>query len=443
VRPALTPHEPSCAEIFVALSPRVQFRDPGFIFIDIESTSGLLGGEDRALKKAFELASALSSEVTGAIADHPAVAQVLAAHRSGFISPDGCDFQTLKTLPIVCIKDLEGLKSWPRIRQVEHIISFFQNIGIQFIEQILFFELPSFRERWGEMGLTLWKRLHGREEQTISPLIPCLPLTTYGYFDDPISMVQLLMPRLSTALRTLFLRIEARGRFVKSMGIYLHCEYSEHKHFFSIEPVSPGRDQQLFEDLLERKLSETDLQNPIREFEIELFDMPEKTQQLDFFEPRDLTEDRWKRLISFARQAQVEVGFLEMQPKHFPEDSFELKSDWPTVFSGVDVIEKRDQAIQVKAVHSKGLLKAPRPTLLLEEPLPLSEREFSQYRKLSFFPLERIDASWWAKLRPDPGAIKKLSKYRDYYFALSQEGQLVWIYQDRLTKGFYLHGYFD
>ncbi len=458
--------EPSCAEIFVALSPRVQFRDPGFIFIDIESTSGLMGGEDRALKKGLDLALEISNEVSVAIADHPAVAQVLAATKSGFISPEGCDFQTLKSLPIQSIQSLEGLRGWPRVRQIDHIISFFQNIGIQHIEQVMLFELPSFRERWGETGLQLWKRLHGRDEQPISPLIPTMPLTTYGYFDDPISMLPLLMPRLSAALRSLFLRIEARGRFVKSMSVYLHCEYSDHKHEFSIEPISPGRNQQLFEDLLERKLSETDLGNPVREFEIELFDIPEKTQQLDFFEPRDLTEDRWKRLISFARQAEIEVGFLEMQPKHFPEESFELKSDWPALSTGTDVIEKMDQAIQIKSVYSKGLLKAPRPTLLLETPISLSAQEFSQYRKLSFFPLERIDASWWAKLRPRPAAgkataagnvtsngnagvhiivakRKPLSKYRDYYFALSDEGQLVWIYQDRETKNFFLHGYFD
>lgn len=431
---------PSCAEIFVALSPRVQFRDPGFVFLDIESTSGLLGGEDRLLVKALDLAAQISTAPRAAIADQPAVAQVLSELRPGFISPEGEDVQALSLLPIQALIHLEGLKAWPKARQVEHVISFFQNIGIHHIEQILLFDPPSFRERWGELGLSLWRRLHGREEQTISPLIPTLPLTTYAHFDDPISLIQLLMPRLSQALRLLFLRIEARGRFAKSIGLRLHCEYSDHQHFLMIEPVSPSRDQNLFEDLIERKLSEIDLENPVREIEIEILDTPEKIQQMDFFEPRDLTEDRWKRLISFARQAEVEVGFLEVQPKHFPEDSFDLKSDWPTVFSQGDVVEKIEEAIQVKSVYAKGLMKAPRPTLLLEKPLALSQREFSQYRKLSFFPLERIDASWWERLKNKEA---KLGQHRDYYFALSEEGQLVWIYQDRESKGFYLHGYFD
>lgn len=433
----------------MALSPRVQFRDPGFIFVDIESTAGLLGGEDRLLKKALDLAQELlkgspDTEAKVAIADHPAVAQVLAEYQNGFISPEGGDFQTLKTLPIAALQHLEGLRAWPRARQIEHIVSFFKNIGVTNLEQVMLFELPSFRERWGETGLQLWKRLHGREDQVISPLNPTLPLTSYGYFENPVSMISLLMPQLSQSLRTLFLRLEARGRFAKSMSIYLHCEYSDLQHSFSIDPVSPGRDQNLFEDLLERKISQTDLENPIREFEIELFDMPEKTQQLDFFEPRDLTEDRWKRLISFARQADIEVGFLEMQPKHFPEDSFQLKSDWPEFFQGTDIVETIDHAIQVKSVYGKGLMKAPRPTLLLETPQAMSQEEFGRYRKLSFFPLERIDASWWARLKPSE-LIKTagLSKHRDYYFALSDQGQLVWVYQDRETKDYYLHGYFD
>lgn len=440
-----TQQGPSCAEIFVALSPRVQFRDPGFIFLDIESTSGLMGGEDRLLEKARELALQLSPSPRLAIADHPAVAQVLSELKPSFISPSGEDVQALRVLPIQAIIHLEGLKAWPKVRQVEHIIAFFQNIGIHHIEQILFFDPPSFRERWGELGLNLWKRLHGREDQSISPLIPDLPLTTYVYFDDPVSLLPLLMPKVNQALRLLFLRIEARGRFAKSLGVRLHCEYSDHQHFVLIEPISPNRDQNLFEDLLKRKLSDLDLDNPIREMEIEIVDTPEKIQQMDFFAPRDLSEDRWKRLISFARQAQIEVGFLEVQPKHFPEESFALKSNWPQVFSQGDVVDRIDEAIQIKSVYAKGLLKAPRPTLILDDPLPLTAQEFSQYRKLSFFPLERIDASWWTRLKSANAEKQRsnLGKHRDYYFALSEEGQLVWIYQDRETKGFYLHGYFD
>lgn len=462
-----TTQEPACAEIFLSLSPRVQYRDPGFIFIDIESTLGLLGGEDRALNQALALAqllgpkgfsntdlhptSAIADQPTAAIADNPAIAQVLSILKPGFISEAGLDFQSLKPLPVSALQFLEGLRPWGQIRQVEHIIAFFQTVGIHFLEQILFFELPTFRERWGETGVTLWRRLHGREEQAISPLSANLPLVQYVHLDDPVSMLQLFMPVLSQALSNLFLRTHGRGRFVKTLNLHLYCEYSEKKHFFQIEPVSPSRDQDLFEDLIERKLSEVDLENPIREFEIELHDVPEKTQQLDFFEPRDQTEDRWKRLISFARQAEIEVGFLEVQPKHFPEQSYQLKSDWPKTLAAIDKVELIENAIQVKSVYAKGLLKAPRPTLLLKNPQPLTQYEFSRYRKLSFFPIERIDATWWQKLKPKsrketetagPSVID-WAKYRDYYFALSQEGQLVWVFQDRETKNFFLHGYFD
>ncbi len=67
------------------------------------------------------------------------------------------------------------------------------------------------------------------------------------------------------------------------MDVILHCEYSDKKYPLSIEPVSLTRDQELYEDLLEKKLSKIILENPIREFEISIFDVPEKIQQLDFF----------------------------------------------------------------------------------------------------------------------------------------------------------------
>ncbi len=45
-----------------------------------------------------------------------------------------------------------------------------------------------------------------------------------------------------------------------------------------------------------------------------------------FFEPRDNSEDRWRRLISFAKQSQCDMGFLQMEASHFPETQFSLSN---------------------------------------------------------------------------------------------------------------------
>ncbi|HWU44498.1 MAG TPA: hypothetical protein VN132_13700, partial [Bdellovibrio sp.] len=208
------------------------------------------------------------------------------------------------------------------------------------------------------------------------------------------------------------------------------------KHILPIEPVSASRDQELFEDLLLKRLEKTELANPVREFEITIYDVPEKIQQLDFFEPRDNSEDRWRRLISFAKQSHCEIGFLQVEANHFPEKSFSLVTDWPEDLKSEDLVERQDTALQVKSTYAKGLTHSPRPSLLLAEPLLLAEDDLRRLRFISSLPSERIESAWWQLAVQD-------MKYRDYYFALSQQGQLLWVFQDRMSSQYYLHGYFD
>ena len=75
---------------------------------------------------------------------------------------------------------------------------------------------------------------------------------------------------------------------------------------------------------------------------------------------------------------------------------------------------------------------------------------------LSRNPLERIQLDWW-----DPPAESEPARTsfgsggvfgggtpncRDYYFAINDEGQCLWIYKSAQTENkekYYLHGYFD
>lgn len=425
--------EASCAEIFVKFTPRVQFRYPHYIFMDIESTAGYFGGEIPLLKQALELARTLFPRATGAIADSPQVAQVLVHHRPFEITRPGEDFKMISKLPVLALVDLEGLEPWSKKRPIEHIVNFFKVMGMEWIEDVYYFQEASFRERWGESGVLLWKRLHGSDFQVISPLTTQDPLTSYSYFDEVVELIPALMEKMKPQMRYLFLRLGGLARFAQKMEVTLFCEYSGRQHQIVVEPVSPSRDFKLFKDLFQQKLEQLDLENPIREFEIQIFDVPEKIHQLDFFEPRDTSEERWRRLISFAQQAEVDMGFLQVEGSHLPENSYSFKSEWPQILSAQDVVQWEDQAIQVKSVYAKGLAESPRPSLLLKEPMPLSKIMVKALKFLTRFPVERIQTDWW----------KKKVEERDYFFAVSGRGQLLWIFQDLKTESFYLHGYFD
>lgn len=431
-----TPQESCSADAFLILSPQVQYRFPAFIFIDISSTQHIWGGEVACLEKALQIAKKFSNDACAAISDSAAAAQMLAKWRPNHVSLRGKEKESFRGLGLDALKDLEGLQPWAQKRPIEHMISVFHSLGVHGLEDVLNFRLNSLRERWGDFGVLLWNRLHNQDSQIISPLIPRDPFVGYGYMDDPAGTVPLILQKLKPQLDILFARLNGLSRYAQKIEFILHCEYSDKRYTFDIEPVSPSRDQILFEDLLEKKLGTLTLENPIREFEITLSDVPEKVQQLDFFEPRDNSEDRWRRLISFAKQAHCEMGFLQMQASHFPEQSFSFVTDWPEDFKPQDLVERSEDAVQIKSVYAKGLAESPRPSLLLEKPLLLSVYDVQKLRFVSSLPSERIESSWWQI------SVQEL-KNRDYFFALSEQGQLLWIFKDRINSQVYLHGYFD
>lgn len=430
-----SPQDPSLAEVFLSFSPRVQFRYPHYLFMEVSGTAHFFGGEEGCLHKALEVAHTFSPQAVGAIATTAAYAQMLATWKPFAIATSE-EHLSLKSLGLDALKELEGLHRWENPKQIEHMISFFHTLGIHTLEAIWSFQISSLRERWGSQGVLLWNRLHSQDIQLISPFIPRDPLEAYGYFDNPVSDLKILMFEMQKHLNFLFLRLHGLARFAHKVDVVLHCEYSSAQHHLSIEPVSPSRDLKLFTDLLEKKLQKIELTNPLKEIEIIIFDSPEKIQQLDFFEPRDHAQERWRRLISFAQQENCRMGFLQYKAHHFPEQSYELSTDLPQNLLTVDVVHKHEEAIQVKAAYAKGLQQSPRPTLLLKKPQLLSPQELRNLQFLSKLPTERIESHWWQI------SVQDL-KHRDYYFALSQQEQLLWVFQDRLNSQVYLHGYFD
>jgi protein ImuB len=70
-------------------------------------------------------------------------------------------------------------------------------------------------------------------------------------------------------------------------------------------------------------------------------------------------------------------------------------------------------------------LKLPRPVWLLKEPLPLSKPEILQGP-------ERIESGWW-----DGKGVA-----RDYYIARHSDGVRLWVFQERQSKRWYVHGVF-
>jgi hypothetical protein len=89
-------------------------------------------------------------------------------------------------------------------------------------------------------------------------------------------------------------------------------------------------------------------------------------------------------------------------------------------------------AIAPEPWYGESVMEAPRPTRMLREPRLIPFDELRRLKILSTSPIERIEAHWWGECAR-----------RDYFFAVSPDGQCLWIFRDANTEEYYLHGYFD
>lgn len=460
-------------------------REPNLLFLDVASTSHFFKSagdaqspETGVLKSAVALARELGFDAKAAISDTAAGAQAF-AYASNTLPPNslpsinqsnpfpnspsyyicvpGEERENLATLALPLLLQLEGLLPWQNPRAIEQIVTFFYMLGFSKISDLDRFSLTSMQDRWGEVGGLLWKRIHGLEQQVVSPLLPTEPLRDYLYLDFPLSLASLLLHQVQRSLTYLFARLQGRCLYARKLQVHLYCEYSETGYTLEIEPNNPSRNLDLFLTLLENKLDGIDLENPIREFEIEIIPVPERTQQLDFFEPRNSDTDKFDSLLSLLKQASLRTGRYQVRDAIMPEQSWETFSGYEgspaalgdsygnTAVAFAEKTETRnavEKAYQLLPEYGISTRTAPRPSRLLRTPRRLPIHELQRIRLLTGHPIERLEDAWWEN-REGAVAAPFSAEKRDYYFAVSSEGQCLWIYQNLETQEYYLHGYFD
>lgn len=169
-------------------------------------------------------------------------------------------------------------------------------------------------------------------------------------------------------------------------------------------------------DVLCQKLMRLNLKAPVRG--MELISGPLRglsASSLDVFAglgagSRDTAPQLVERLR--ARLGEAAVYGVVLIPEHRPEAAWrrvhELRLTSATK-SGARMIDP----------------KMPRPVWLLDEPVPVIKPEILQGP-------ERIESGWW-----DGKGVA-----RDYYVARQSHGARLWVFQERRSKRWYLHGVF-
>jgi len=181
--------------------------------------------------------------------------------------------------------------------------------------------------------------------------------------------------------------------------------------------VTPSRDAEHFTLLLRERLGRVALREPVRSIAIEAADiLPLAGDNLGLFPDDTGTPGNWDRLIERlrARLGTQAVHGITSRAEHRPERAS---------------ADAEPGVIQLKLQFGE------RPFWLLDAPRPIPEvgavPNYEGPLTLLAGP-ERIESGWW-----DDDDIA-----RDYFVARTPAESLVWVYRERRSGGWYLHGLF-
>jgi protein ImuB len=174
-------------------------------------------------------------------------------------------------------------------------------------------------------------------------------------------------------------------------------------------------EQRRLSDVLAQKLARLELKAPVRGMELISGSLRAlSASSLDVFAGLAGARDTAPQLVERlrARLGEEAVYGVCSIPEHRPEAA------WGRV-----------HALRLTAASKSGAARSdpqmPRPVWLLADPLPIPEPELLQGP-------ERIESGWW-----DGKGVA-----RDYYIARQSQGARLWVFQERSSKGWYLHGVF-
>ena len=172
-------------------------------------------------------------------------------------------------------------------------------------------------------------------------------------------------------------------------------------------------------DVLCQKLSRLELKAPVRGMELLSGSLRGlSASSLDVFAgltgsgSRDSAPQLVERLR--ARLGEEAVYGVRLIPEHRPEAAWRRVHEFGARIA--------DGGMMDTGMMDTGM---PRPVWLLDEPLPVLKPEILQGP-------ERIESGWW-----DGKGVA-----RDYYVARESHGSKLWVFQERQSKRWYLHGVF-
>jgi protein ImuB len=246
--------------------------------------------------------------------------------------------------------------------------------------------------------------------------------------DPPDEDQHRLLFAMKGALHSLLHQVRARGEAIQSLDLSLHLERAP-KHREHLEPASATTDLMLLLELIRLRLGETSLQGAVEEVELLATTVRASAEQIPLpgHRPRHDMNAAHRALARIrAAYGERSVTRARMREAHLPEASFHWE---PTQHAHAgERAHTPPISSMIRRVYTK-----PRPLPPREPQTPEAGPSLAASHAIEhLYGPYRVSGGWWKRLVE-----------RDYYYAQTDRGDLLWLFYDRPRKRWFLHGVLD
>jgi protein ImuB len=299
-------------------------------------------------------------------------------------------------------------------------------LGVKTVGALLSLPAEGLRERFGAEAYRLYRMAAGDLWAPLQPYPVEEPIRQSLALDDPESDVMRLLFLVKQLLHPVLAKLVAREEALAELSIRLLLYRTDWREEH-IRPATPTVNVTQLMDLVRLRLESMMLPAGVIQIELTARGTPATREQLRFFveQPRrDLTAANRALARLRAEFGEAAVVRARLLDEYLPEASFA----WEPI-DEVALPQARQAAFRtmVRRIFFKPAMLPSQPRHTHDDGWLLLGVEHGPVTKMHGPYV--LSGGWWRE-----------ETHRDYYFAETKRGDLLWIYHDRHRRHWFLHG---
>ncbi|MBI4869758.1 MAG: DNA polymerase Y family protein [Candidatus Wallbacteria bacterium] len=435
------------------VGPRLERAGPGLVYMETRGLGKIYGKMEVLVEKVLEMTRSEEYASARVGVGRTKLIARLAALQGGGIVGVAAEKTFLGALPVNVLEPDEGLR--------EQLFL----LGIHTLGQLAGLDPGAVESRYGPDGARLHRMARGLEDDVFRPWMPVTEWSERVDCELPVSEVERLVFLLAVPLERLLERLSGEGLACRALSVELHVEdrgVDERQLALAVPSgAAPAQAARTFLELLRLEVARAGLAGPVTRVELSvraaaaphaeqgrLFGRPPvsvaaiaqvaaklsaRLGDAAVFSPELV--DSWRPEEAYRRgPLRLEVSETGGEARGSKKKKRVAKREQPGGReSCVSQLDPRFSPPGLRVLPEPSAARVtPRPGRCAgEEPGELEWAGASRRVVASSGPWSR-DGEWWS------GGFS-----RDYFEVETADGARLWLYRDRVTGGWFVHGVFE